>query len=67
MELSMKPGITSNGVVLGFAHCFTDLLRELTKKTSISQRKRMQVAPEDLRISGEFFRTMACEEGRYVL
>ena len=36
-----QPSITSNGVVLGFAHCFTDLLRELTKKTRISQRKRI--------------------------
>jgi len=41
MELSKKPGITSNGAMPGFAHCFTDLLRELTKKTKISQRKRM--------------------------
>ena len=36
-----QPSITSNGVMLGFAHCFTDLLRELTKKTKISQRKRI--------------------------
>ena len=41
MELSKKPGITSNGAMPGFAHFFTDLLRELTKKTKISQRKRI--------------------------
>ena len=26
MELSKKPSITPNDAVLGFAHCFTDLL-----------------------------------------
>jgi hypothetical protein len=41
MELSKKPSIAPNGAMLGFAHCFTDLLRELTKKTKISQRKRI--------------------------
>ena len=41
MELNTKPSITPNGAMLDFAHCFTDLLRELTKKTKISQRKRI--------------------------
>jgi len=41
MELNKKPSITSNDAVLGFAHCFTDLLRELTKKIRMSQRKRI--------------------------
>lgn len=42
MELSKKPSIAPNGAMLGFAHCFTDLL-SLIEYVRVNEDKEIEV------------------------